>query len=554
MPFPNIIERSGAQSATGFAKEASNAFGVPVAATSYLPMMSNTLELDPGWFSPHVMQNNRALQIYNLYGEQKFTGAINGPLFPTMGIAFLLGSIGFDAQTGFGVTGTPNMTASVSTTTTSAVLLGATVIPVTSATGFNVGQTINIDTGLLAETRRIASISGLNITVDSALSQNHASGATVVTFGLTSTTINGSTVVGATTVVLTSATGFATGQFIEVDTGLNAEIRRITNVSTNTITVDSAFNFAHASGVAANTAATTTLSAPSVANATTVTVTSATGIVNGTIIQIDTNSVTGGFTSEVRKVTNVSVNTLTLDQALTYAHASGAVVTIVVTPFTHTVQDASTLPSFTIEKNVGNFQSLQFAGTRIGKMDVKVPTGNSAADITADVTGRSVQILTTPSQTSFLNEQPYVFAEANLVFNNNLRADIRNVNITIDNGLKATYTYSGNRGPSFITPVTLHVSGSFEAVWSSFNDPTYGDFLQMQQGNLASLNVTLVHATTNNTVTLTINQVVVNKFANDIKMEDVVLSTMNFEASKPLTGANLNTITATVSDTQYLPF
>jgi hypothetical protein len=229
-------------------------------------------------------------------------------------------------------------------------------------------------------------------------------------------------------------------------------------------------------------------------------------------------------------------------------------VTVVVTPFTHIVQDASSLPSFTIEKNVGNFQSLQFAGGRIGKMDVKVPTGNSPADLTADITGRSVQVLTTPTAVSILNENPYVFAEANVVFNNNVRADIRNVNISIDNGLKPVYTYSGNRGPSFITPVTLHVSGSFEAVWSSFNDSTYGDFTQMQQGSLASLNVTLVHATTNNTVTLTINQVVINKFANDIKMEDVILSTMNFEASKPVTGNFLNTITATVADSQYLPF
>lgn len=552
MPFPSIVERSGAQSATGFAKETT--FGTPVAANSYLPMMSNTLELDPGWFSPHVMQANRALQVYNLYGEQKFTGAINGPLFPTMGIAFLLGSIGFDAQVGYGVTGTPNMTASVSTTTTAAINIGATTFAITSATGFNVGQTINVDTGLLAETKRIASISGLNVTVDSAFSQNHASGATVVTFGLSSTTLSAPTLVGATTVTLTSATGFAVNQFVTIDTGLSTETRRITNVATNTLTLDAGLTYAHASGVPAVTAATTTLASPATAPTSTISVTSATGITQGTILQITTNSPTLGNTSEVRKVTNVVTTTVTLDVALTYNHAAGAVVTIVVAPFTHTVLDAASLPSFTIEKNVGNYQSLQFAGTRIGKMDVKVPTGNSPADITADVTGRSVAVLNTPSQVSILNESPYVFAEANLVFNGNQRADIRNVNITIDNGLKATYTYSGNRGPSFITPVTLHVSGSFEAVWSSFNDPTYGDFSTMQTGTLASLTVSLVHATTNNTVTLTINQVAIAKFANDIKMEDVILSTMNFEASKPVTGANLNTITAVVQDTQYLPF
>ena len=552
MPFPNIIERSGAQSATGFSKETN--FGIPVTATSFLPMMSNTLEFDPGWFSPHVMQNNRALQVYNLYGEQKFSGAINGPLFPTNGVAFLLGSIGFDNVVGFGVSGTPNIVASTSTTTTAAVLINATVIPVTSATGFAVGQTVTLDVGLVAEIKRIVSISSLNITVDSAFSQNHASGATVTTAGLTSTTTNGSTVVGATTVTLTSATGFANGQFITVDTGLNAETRRITNVAVNVVTVDTAFNIAHASGVPAVTANTTTLSAPSVATATTVSVTSATGIVTGTIIQIDVNSATGGFTSEVRKVTNVVTTTLTLDQPLVFAHASGAIVTIVVAPFTHTVQDAASLPSFTIEKNVGGFQSLQFAGMRVGKMDVKVPTGSSAAEITADVSGQSVTVLNSPSAVSVLNEQPYVFAEAALIFQGNLRSDIRNVNITIDNGLKETYTYAGNRGPAFITPVTLHVSGTFEAVWSSFNNVTYGDWTTMLNGTLAALTVTLTHATTGSTVTLVMNQIAIAKFANDIKMEDVVLSTMTFEASKPVTGTALNTITAIVADQQYLPF
>src|SRR5690349_12789828 len=207
MAFPTVTERYGSLSATGLAKETTP--GTPVTATSFLPMMSNSMDFDPGWFSPHVMQNNRALQIYNLYGEAKFVGAINGPLFPTNGIQFLTGAIGFDAQVGLGVTGTPFVTAAVSTTTTAAIVTPATVVAVTSATGFLVGQTITVDSGINAETKRIASISGLNITVVSAFSQNHISGVAVTTSGLTSTTVNGSTIAGATTVTLTSATGFA---------------------------------------------------------------------------------------------------------------------------------------------------------------------------------------------------------------------------------------------------------------------------------------------------------------------------------------------------------
>lgn len=551
MAFPTVTERYGSLSATGFAKE--TVFGTPVTANSFLPMMSNSMDLDPGWFSPHVMQNNRALQIYNLYGEAKYVGAINGPLFPLNGIQFLTGAIGFDAQVGYGVYGTPQTTAAVSTTITANIAIGATTFLVTSATGFEVGQTVSVGPGINAETKRISNISGLTITVDSSFTFIHYSGETATTLGLTSTTISAPITAGATTFTVASATGFAIGQFVIVDTGLNAERRRITNVVTTTITVDQAFFFNHSSGVAADTAATTTLSALATAPTNSVTVTSATGITTGTIIQIDTNSPTGGFTAETRKVTNVAGSVLTLDQNLTYNHASGATVTIVVAPFTHTVLDAQSLSSFTVEKNIGGYQSLQFAGCKIGKLDIKAPVGSNPIDITADMTGQSVQILSTPTAVSVANENPFVFAEATLTTFNGLRNEVRNVNISIDNGLKSTYTYSGNHGPGFITPVTLHVSGSFETVWSSLNDATYGDFTNMLNGTLGSLSLTFTHPNGLGSVQLFLPQIVLAKYTNDIKMEDVVMSTINFEATKPVTGNYLNTITAIVANTQYLP-
>jgi hypothetical protein len=480
VPFPTIIERLGSLSATGIAKEVT--FGTPVVPSTFLPMTSNSMTEDPGWFSPEVMQGVRDLHIYNLQGEAKYQGALAGPLFPSNAMALVAASVGQDANASFGVIGT------------------------------------------------FAS--------------------------LTSTTVNGAITAGATTFVVTSGSGFAVGQQVTVDTGVFQEVRKVTVVAGTSITVADAFAFGHASGVVVTTyAATTTLSSPSIATATTVVVTSAAGLAVGNIIQIDVNAVTGTTTAECRKITVISTNTLTLDAALTYAHASAAPVALVAAPFTHTfVEGASTIPSLTVEKNLGNFQSLQFAGCRVNKFDLKMPVGNAAAEITADLMGRSVAVLTTPSAISVTNELPFVFTEATLNFYNSLRADTSNVNIVIENGVKETYTFSGQHGPSFLTPVTLHVNGSVDVVWSSLNDSTYGDFNRLDAQTLGALGFQLQHPTLSSTINFVCPQIAVTKFNNDVKISDTIMSAMSFEATRPLTGGAQYTIQATVSNSVYIPY
>lgn len=317
MPYPTITERYGSLSATGLAKETS--FGVPVAASTFLPMTGNTMEADPGWFSPGLMMATRDKQVFNMYGEAKFAGAIDGPLFPSNAIELLVASIGTDAVTGTGA------------------------------------------------------------------------------------------------------------------------------------------------------------------------------------------------------------------------------------PYTHTISEANTLPSLTVEKNLGGYQALQFAGCRVNKMSIKAPVGNEPVSMTADMMGQSVAVLPTPTAVTVTNEMPFVFAEASVTLATQARADVTNVQIDIENGVKETYTYSGNHGPSFLTPVTLTVSGTFDVVWSSLNDPTYGDFSTMENGTLGALQVAFTHPGVNGySVTLSMPQVALSKYANDVKLEDVVMSSISFQASKPLTGASQYTVQAVV--------
>lgn len=478
MTYPTITEKYGSLSATGFAKE--TVFGTPVAANTFLPMASNTMEENPGWFSPHLMQNLRDLQVYNLYGEAKFSGTINGPIFPSNAIEVMSAAIGADSITGWGVYGT------IATPT--------------------------------------------------------------------STTSSGSTITGATSITVTSPTGFVIGQEVIVDTGGNREARLISNVVGSVITVADAFFYPHATGVTVITGTTTTLAALVTAPTSTITVSSATGITQGVLLQVDVNSVSGTRTSEVRMVTNVVSTTVTLDQPLTFNHANASQVIIVTTPHTHTINEQNTLPSLTVEKNIGGFQSLQFAGCRVGKFDLKAPTGNTPVDVSIECTGRSVTPLNNPTAVSVSDEMPFVFAEANLEIFGTLRTEVSNTSVSIDNGLKETYTYSNFHGPSFITPVTLHTNGAIDLVFDSLNDSTYGDFTRMANGTLGSLQFSLVHPMSGGTITVFLPQIVLDKYANDIKMEDVVMSNLTYEATRPLSGVTQFTIQATVSNSVYLPY
>lgn len=318
MPYPTITERPGSESATGFAVE--TGFGAPVAATTFLPMVSNGMEYDSGWFSPTLMMGQRDKQVFNLQGEAKNLGTIEGPLFPSNAIPLLVAAIGTDAVTGAG-------------------------------------------------------------------------------------------------------------------------------------------------------------------------------------------------------------------------------------PYVHTISQANTLASLTVEKNLGGYQSLQFAGCRVGKFTVKAPVGNEPVMISADMSGQSVAILTSPTAISITNELPWVFSEASLTLGSHARADVTSVELTVDNGLKETWTYSANHGPSFITPVSVHVSGKIDVVWSSLNDSTYGDFTTYQNLTTGALALAFTHPGGGGySAAFNCPQVVLSKFGNDVKFDDIIMSSYTFEASRPLTGGSQYSIQAVVTN------
>lgn len=65
-------------------------------------------------------------------------------------------------------------------------------------------------------------------------------------------TLNGALAAGAATVTVTSGTGFAANQWVQIDTGVNAEIVQVASVATNVLTLatNTPVRFAHLTGVA----------------------------------------------------------------------------------------------------------------------------------------------------------------------------------------------------------------------------------------------------------------------------------------------------------------
>lgn len=87
-----FTEKTGTFSATGIGKETT--FGVAVPRTNWAPMVGNTMEVDPGHFSPPVIVGQPDADIFSLYGQEKNAGAVDMPIFPTNGVPFLVYALG----------------------------------------------------------------------------------------------------------------------------------------------------------------------------------------------------------------------------------------------------------------------------------------------------------------------------------------------------------------------------------------------------------------------------------------------------------------------------
>lgn len=295
-------------------------------------------------------------------------------------------------------------------------------------------------------------------------------------------------------------------------------------------------------GVAVGGGGAATTSAATAVGATTVGITVSSGAfaVND-LVQIEASADT--TQSEVRKITAIAGTapnlTLTLDQGLSFAHASGVAATQVQSPYTHTFRPTtSQLTSLTIEQCIGGYQSEQYPGCRVSKLALKSAAGNSELAFTADVEGLTPSILDTPSVPTFPTDSPLVFSQATTTILGTAVGTVSDLSVELDNGLKPTWTHGLTNAPKFLTPVSFAARGTLKLVFESLDDPNVGYFLKTlppsgPAGSAAqgALEFKWLHSD-NTGIDLYFPTCNFAKYKDDVKLEEIVLDDISWEAAK----------------------
>ncbi len=261
--------------------------------------------------------------------------------------------------------------------------------------------------------------------------------------------------------------------------------------------------------------------------------------------------------SQVVSVTNVSgggpytltVAALASKVDTTGNGGAGLNATSVVAPFFHDIIEANTLKSFTIEKNLGSYQSAQFAGCKVNKMDIKLPATNAAADVTYDVMGQSVVVMNTPTTVAVDTAVPFVFAEGSVTLFGQSLVTVTNAEISLTNTVKDNFTVQAQHTAQYITPTTRVITGKLTLVFTSLNDSTYGYFTKslpsLGTPTQGSIILTMAHPGTAGSLTITIPQANIAKYTDDIKIGDVIMSNLDFTASYSLsTSSSMSAVLA----------
>jgi hypothetical protein len=216
--------------------------------------------------------------------------------------------------------------------------------------------------------------------------------------------------------------------------------------------------------------------------------------------------------------------------------------------YTHTITQAVNLASMTVEKNLGGTQSIQFAGCRVNKFDIKAAATDTTADFTCDLVAQSYAVLDSPSAVSLLNEEPFVFAEYTLTWNGYALHQSSNWTCSIDNQVKPTYTMNGFHETQFVTPTILRVSGTFDVVWNDLDSAQYGYFTQMNNQTDAQLQMALIHPSSGGSITLTMPHVRLTRDVIDPKVAEVMMETISWTAHRFI--GTPSTISAVIQNTR----
>ncbi len=293
----------------------------------------------------------------------------------------------------------------------------------------------------------------------------------------------------------------------------------------------------------------TTLAASAAAGATTISATATLGAANS-IIQIDSNASGIAECHKIVSVSGAGPYTVTLSEPLLRAHANAAALAIVVAPYTHTINPANTLPSFTIEKNM-NGADIQYAGAVVSKLDAKFST-TAEIECTYAFDAQQASVLGSPSTPVFPTDVP--FGPTTIVATLGGTADltVTSADFSLDNGTKVYKTLNGFTYPQFIVGTTRKTSMKISAILQALSGGAVaeGYFADLVGAPTNAISLAVTQGT--KTFTISLVAAVLTKYSNPIKLGDLVAVDLEYEALT--NGTNNYDVTATIVNGQYLSY
>lgn len=222
--------------------------------------------------------------------------------------------------------------------------------------------------------------------------------------------------------------------------------------------------------------------------------------------------------------------------------------------YTHTITAGTVLPSLTIEKALGNYQSEQYAGCQVGSLSIASSVSGDPVRLNCEIAAQSAQILDPPSSVPLvIDEDPFVFREGTItVLGGAVGATIQNVELRIDNYTYTAYVYGQLNNPAIITPTSRTVRGSFDVSWLSLNDSTYGWWSKM--ANMASGTLSVTWAKADGTsVNFYCPNMVIHDLNDNIDPNNLVGQHLTFDGYYDILN-DLPSITATIVNAVAEPY
>lgn len=232
------------------------------------------------------------------------------------------------------------------------------------------------------------------------------------------------------------------------------------------------------------------------------------------------------------------------------AGAIGAdVVTGAGAPYTHTIDPANVLPSFSLEKNMDG-ADIQYSGMLVSKVELDLAT-NAEAKAVYTFEGQQDAVLGSPGTPAFPTDIPFGPTGITATLASYPDLTVSSVKATIDNSAKPYPTFNGEDYPDVVIGTTRKVSYDIVAFLQSVSGsapPNYYHYLT--DAPSLAFQVALVQGTS--TWTLNSTNCVLTKYADPIKLGDVVM--VNFTLTAMLDNATGRDLELVIVNSQATPY